>query len=244
MNRLPLLFLTILFACESIPTAQEVVDRAIKTSGVEKLENANASFTFRGIRYDYQLRNGNYRYTRTQKDSIGNEIKDVLVNSGLNRFINGSLVDIEDKKRAAYAASVNSVIYFAFLPLSLNDNAVNNTYIDQVEIKDKTYHKIQVTFNPEGGGEDFEDVFYYWFDMEDYSMDFLAYSYDEEDGKGVRFREAYNHRQINGVTIQDYKNYKPKKEEGFLLESIDQAFLNKELELLSVIELKEVEVSF
>ena len=166
-----------------------------------------------------------------------------MVNSGLNRFVNDSLVEIEDKKRAAYAASVNSVIYFAFLPLSLNDAAVNKTYVGKVDMNEKTYHKIKVTFNAEGGGEDFEDIFFYWFDEEDYSLDYLAYSYNEDHGKGVRFREAYNVREVNDVVIQDYNNYKPKKEDGFILEHIDEAFLNGELELLSKIELDEVAIS-
>ena len=243
MKKLLLLPLIVLVACTTTPTAQDVVDAAIKASGVKKLENATASFTFRGIAYDYQLRNGNFRYTRTQQDTLGNQVKDVLVNSGLNRFINGALVEVEEKKRASYAASVNSVIYFAFLPRSLNDAAVNKSYVGEVEINGTKYHKIRVTFNAEGGGEDFEDVFYYWFGVEDYGLDYLAYSYNEDEGKGVRFREAYNVRSVNGVVMRDYRNYKPQEEDGFLLEEIDAAFLNDELTLLSVIELEDVVIS-
>ncbi len=242
MKNFHFIWLFLLVACRQAPTAQDIVDKAIKASGVKKLENAEASFTFRAIDYAYQLRNGNYRYIRTQTDSLGNEVKDVLVNTGLNRFINGSMVEITEEKKAAYTSSVNSVIYFAFLPLSLNDAAVNKSYIGQITIRDKEYHKIRVTFGADGGGEDYEDVFYYWFDGEDYSMDYLAYSYNEEDGKGVRFREAYNSRNINGVIIQDYKNYKPIEEENFDLATIDQAFIREELELLSLIELEDVVV--
>jgi len=243
MKKLTLLALIALISCQTTPTAQDVADSAIQKAGVAKLENATASFTFRGIAYDYQLRNGNFRYTRTLYDTLGNTIRDVLVNGGLNRFVNDSLVQLEDKKRAAYSASVNSVIYFAFLPMSLNDGAVNKEYVGQSKIKNTTYHKIRVTFNAEGGGEDFEDVFYYWFDTEDYSMDYLAYSYNEDHGKGLRFREAYNVREVDGVVIQDYNNYKPKVEEGFLLEGIDKAFENNELQLLSKIELEDMQIS-
>ena len=91
--------------------------------------------------------------------------------------------------------------------------------------------------------EDFEDVFYYWFGVEDYELDYLAYSYNEDEGKGVRFREAYNVRSVNGVVMRDYRNYKPQEEDGFLLEEIDAAFLNDELTLLSVIELEDVVIS-
>ncbi|GAB4243357.1 MAG: hypothetical protein Tsb0034_21200 [Ekhidna sp.] len=226
------------------PDAQQIVDKAIEATGVDKLRNASASFTFRDIQYRYSFKNGAYEYVRIQKDSLENEVKDVLTNAGLTRYINSTETKIDDERRVAYTSSVNSVIYFAFLPMSLNDAAVNMTYIDKVEIEGKAYHKIKVTFDAEGGGEDYEDVFYYWFDTEDYSMDYLAYSYNEKDGKGIRFRVAYNQREVNGVVIQDYKNLKPKVENSVELEAIDEAYLNGELEQLSLIELEDVDISF
>ena len=245
MKKLILLF-SIVVACGSpTPTAQEVVDSAIEAAGVRKLQNAEASFTFRKIDYSYLMKNGAFVYTRTQRDSIGNEVKDVLNNDDLFRYINDSLVTLDEEKRAAYTSSVNSVIYFAFLPFRLNDAAVNKSYASTVEIDGTKYHKIKVTFDAEGGGEDFEDVFYYWFDTEDYSMDYLAYSYNEEDDRtGMRFRVAYNPRKVNGVTIQDYKNLKPKVKDSVPLEVIDQAYLDGKLEELSLIELEDVVINY
>lgn len=233
-------------ACSSpTPTAQEIVAQAIDFSGTAGLKNAQASLTFRNIRYEYMSADGKYQYTRIQTDSADNRVKDILTNDGLIRTINGDTVDITDEKRAAYTSSVNSVIYFAFLPSQLNDAAVNKNYVGTIDIKGKTYHKIKVTFDQEGGGEDFEDVFFYWFDTEDYSMDYLAYSYNEEDeGKGMRFRVAYNARKVNGVTIQDYRNLKPKVKDSVPLEQIDQAYLDGRLEELSLIELEDVEITY
>ncbi|WP_421765053.1 DUF6503 family protein [Ekhidna sp.] len=241
-----LLSLIWLISCSSdSPTAQDIVDKAIEASGTQKLNDATASFIFRDIRYTYSSENGKYAYTRIQTDSIGNEVKDVLTNQGLVRFINGQKSDISEEKRAAYTSSVNSVIYFAFLPKSLNDDAVNKSLEGTIEIDGKSYYKIKVTFDVEGGGEDYEDVFYYWFDMEDYSMDYLAYSYNEEDeGTGMRFRVAYNTRKIDGVVIQDYKNLKPKIKDSTPLSEIDQAYINGELTKLSLIELDALEISF
>ena len=240
-----ILLISIAVACSApAPTAQEVVDKAISQAGVDKLKNGEASFTFRDIDYTYMMHGGDFIYTRTQKDSLGNQVKDVLDNEGLFRYINDSLVTLEEEKRAAYTSSVNSVIYFAFLPFRLNDAAVNKSYVGEVEINDTNYHKIKVTFDAEGGGEDFEDVFYYWFDTEDYSMDYLAYSYNEEDeGTGMRFRIAYNSRKVNGVTIQDYRNLKPKVKDSIPLEQIDQAYQDGKLEEISLIELEDVVIS-
>lgn len=244
MKRLTFIFLVAIGCGDPVPTAQEVVDRAIAEAGVSKLSNADATFTFREIAYSFMVKEGRFIYSRTQHDSIGNEVKDILKNDGLFRYINDSLVNLDDEKEAAYTSSVNSVIYFAFLPFRLNDAAVNKSYVGTVKINGSEYHKIKVTFDAEGGGEDFEDVFYYWFDVEDYSMDYLAYSYNEEDeGKGIRFRVAFNSRKVNGVTIQDYKNLKPKVKDSVPLGEIDQAYLDGKLEELSLIELEDVVIS-
>lgn len=247
MNKYPFILAAVLLisSCSStVPNAQEIVNAAIEKSGKQVLENASASFTFRQIPYTYEKRNGKYTYTRTQQDTLNNEVKDVLTNDGLTRFINKVPSEITQKKREAYTASVNSVIYFAFLPYSLNDEAVNKEFVGTVTINDKSYYKIRVTFDAQGGGEDYEDVFFYWFDTEDYSMDFLAYSYNEDDGKGIRFREAFNAREVNGVVIQDYKNYKPRVKDSIPLSEMDQAFQEDGLELLSLIELENVQISY
>ena len=135
---------------------------------------------------------------------------------------------------------VNSVVYFALLPYGLNDQAVNKIYVGQSTIKDEVYHKIKVTFNQEGGGEDFQDVFIYWVGEDDHKVDYLAYSY-ETDGGGIRFREAYNERVINGVRFVDYVNYKPKDIQD--LEVLDQEFEKGNLEELSKIELTDIKVN-
>lgn len=231
-------------SCSSpTPSAQDVVNNAIDYSGTKVLTNANATFSFRGIDYEYKLKNGRFQYTRIQSDSLGNEVKDILTNEGLIRTINGDTIDITEEKRIAYTSSVNSVIYFAFLPFRLNDAAVNKSYEGTIKIKDKKYYKIKVTFEQEGGGEDFDDIFYYWFDTEDYSMDYLAYSYVEEDeGRGLRFRVAYNSRKVNEVTIQDYKNLKPTIKDSVPLSEIDQAYMDGKLTELSLIELKNMSI--
>ncbi len=237
-----LVFVGIIGCAEPTPTPQEVVDQAIAFSGTEKLRNGSATFDFRNISYEYWREKWAYKYVRIQTDTAAYEIKDVLSNDGLVRFINGEQTLITEERLAAYTGSVNSVMYFAFLPLWLNDPAVNKSYGGITEIEGKKYHKIKITFAEEGGGEDFEDVFYYWFDIEDYSMDYLAYSYVEKEGTGIRFRKAYNARSVNGVMIQDYVNMKPKSKE-LKLEEIDEAFINGDLEQLSLIELKNVNIN-
>ena len=240
------LLLIMASACTSPSiTGQQVVNHAIAKSGVAKLKQANASFSFRNFDYTYQYKDGRYTYTRSQTDTLNNTTIDVLTNDGFVRSINGAVVELTEKEKSTYRRSVNSVVYFAFLPLWLNDAAVNKELIGTFTIHETLYYKVRVTFDKQGGGEDHDDVFYYWFDANDYSMDYLAYEYNTGRG-GIRFREAYNTRNINGVTIQDYKNLKPiitNLKRTIALEDIDKAYLNDQLVELSVIELKNVVIN-
>ncbi|TCL01008.1 hypothetical protein EV198_3026 [Roseivirga ehrenbergii] len=218
---------------ESKSKVQEIVDEAIAFHGMEGLNDAEFSLTFRNIDYTYTNHKGIFEYTRTQIDSIGQTVFDVMNNNGLVRLTNGDTTDLTEENRAAYTRSVNSVIYFFRLPFGLNDAAVNKTYVGEKEMKGKTYYEVKVTFAQEGGGEDFDDVFLYWFDKEDYSMDYLAYLY-HTDGGGMRFREAINARRVNGVLIQDYVNLKPEDERMDIM-NIAELYNAGELEVLSEI---------
>jgi hypothetical protein len=242
-------FLTF-FACqdkseetEQLDQADAIIQDAIESAGMELLDAAEASFVFRNRKYTYQRQGGSFEYTRTFRDTLNKEIVDRLTNGGHIRFTNGEQTDVPEKRAQAFSRSVNSVIYFAFLPYNLKDPAVNAEYAGKVNIKGQAYEKLRVTFTQETGGKDWEDVFYYWFDPDSYKMDYLAYHYTEDDGEvGIRFREAFNERRVAGVRIQDYHNYKPSKGEEISFGEIEQAFEEGRLELLSEIELTDVEI--
>jgi hypothetical protein len=191
---------------------QVIIDSSIAFHGLEGFDNKAFSLNFRNIGYTYQNNNGIYTYTRLQTDSTGAKLYDVLTNDGLKRYQDDNEVEPTNEKRAAYARSVNSVIYFFRLPFGLNDPAVIKQYNGVKEIKGKSYHEIEITFEETNGGEDYDDVFLYWFDQKDFSMDYLAYLYHTEGG-GIRFREAINQRDISGSIIQDYINFKPENED-------------------------------
>lgn len=221
--------------------AEVIINSAIQAAGLDQLNQSSATFDFRDKHYSYLRNGGKFKYERSFTDKEGKQIRDELSNAGFNRWTDGDSTVLDDKKARAYTNSVNSVIYFAFLPFSLNDSAVISEYLGKVDINGKSYNKIKVTFKEEGGGDDFEDTFIYWFNTETYLMDYLAYEY-HTDGGGMRFREAFNPRTINGVLIQDYKNYKPKTKGSIPLEKTDEAFESGELELLSEIVLENVQV--
>ena len=169
-------------------------------------------------------------------------VKDILNNKGFQRFINELPFVVTDVKETAYSASVNSVHYFSVLPYGLDNRAVKRAFLGTSKLKEKEYYKIKVTFKEDGGGEDFEDVFIYWINTKTFKADYLAYSYNEADGLGLRFREAYNERYIGGIRFVDYNNYKPENE-NTSLENLDNLYEANALILLSKIELKNILVN-
>lgn len=216
-----------------------VVNRSIKVSGGEELKSSILSFDFRDKHYNAIRNNGIYQLERHFKDSV-NVIKDVLTNSGFKRYVDNELLSLPDSTSSKYSNSVNSVHYFSVLPYGLNDAAVNKFYLGLINIGGKEYHKIKVTFDESGGGDDFEDVFVYWIDAINYKVNYLAYSF-HVNGGGMRFREAYNERAINGIRFVDYNNYKPNNND-VSVSDLDKLFGADGLKMLSKIELKNIKV--
>ncbi len=212
--------------------AQEIIDKAIASHGGQLLMGKSVEFDFRQRHYSAVRTPDRFVYTRSwQDDSLG-FVQDTLVNSiDHTQYRDGTEVALNEEWHGRYGNSVNSVLYFTQLPFGLNDPAVRKTYLDEVKINDKVYHKIKVTFAQEGGGDDFEDVYIYWIDAEGFTMDYLAYEYHTEGG-GVRFREAINRRTIEGIVFQDYINYKP-QEKGMPVTQTDSLFEAGALQELS-----------
>ena len=242
-----LFFVLLIFGCkneskvESL-SADDIINKSIEVAGGDSFKKSEINFDFRDKHY-YASRNfGDFLLMRVTINENNDSIYDVLTNEGYERKLNDMIdVFVPDSLIPKYSASVNSVHYFSVLPHGLNDEAVNKSLLGEEQIKGETYYRIQVTFNQNGGGEDYEDVFLYWIDKQSFKVDYLAYSYNEDDGKGIRFREAYNERYVNGLRFVDYNNYKP-KDKSIKLQHLGKAFENNQLELLSKIELENVTV--
>jgi len=220
--------------------AQYWVDQAIAAHGGDDYQRADMRFVFRDKGYRSLRNKGGYRYERNFEKE-GDSIQDVLTNGDFTRYLNGKEAVVADTMADKYANSVNSVLYFAQLPFGLNDGAVIKAFVGMESIKGGEYAKIQVKFQEEGGGKDFEDVFYYWIHPDQFTVDYLAYEY-HTDGGGIRFREAYNARVMEGIRFQDYVNYKADPA-VISLEETGKAFEAGKLKELSRIETENIQVS-
>ena len=218
--------------------ADSLVVKTIAAHGGELYGKAHYAFTFRNKKYTFHNKTGGYTYTVTSQKA-GKEIKDRLENGKLTRTIDGTTTDLSPKDIAIYTEALNSVVYFATLPHKLNDAAVNKSYEDQITIKGKDYDVLGVTFDQEDGGIDHDDEFMYWIDTDSITVDYLAYSYETNDG-GVRFRSAYNPRMVGGIRFQDYVNYEAPL--GTPLNELPELYEGGKLKELSRIDTEDVEV--
>jgi len=220
----------------SISNGQKLLNKSLLAHGGKKYDTAHYSFTFRDKQYTFKNNGAEYFYqSSSQKDGV--ERIDILENNDFTRTENGETINLSDKEKTRFGNSLNSVIYFATLPHKLQDKAVNKKYIGTKTIKGKTYEILEITFNEEGGGDDHDDMYYYWINSENDLIEYLAYNYKVNKG-GVRFRTAYNLRNVDGIIFQDYVNYKA--EVGTPLGDLPQLWEAGKLKELSKIETEQV----
>ncbi len=203
MKKIFVFLLSILpFISNAQDKALDIIEKSIKAHGGKNYEKFAVELDFRQFHLILKQKNGLFHYERTMTDSNKTTWRDVLTNEGFHRERNGQKVELTKKEFDRYIEGINSQAYFLLLPYKLRDKAVKLTYLGEGEIAGQKMHKIQVSFEKEGGGEHFEDTFCYWINQKTYLIDYLAY----QEG-GPRFRKATARYTVSGIVFQDYENY-------------------------------------
>jgi hypothetical protein len=242
INPSSLFFLVLVISTSSCeikkPTAQEVLDKAIARHGFDITNDFEVEFEFRNNHFQANLSDMSYVLKRVSKDD-NQVIEDVISGESLVHKVNNEPVKLDSEKMWQTSSDTRSVVYFALLPYGANDGAISKQLMPSIKIKGEPYYKVEVTYKNNGGGENFENVFVYWIHQKNYTVDYLAYSYFINGG-GVRFREAINQREVNGIRFQDYVNYTIGKD--FPAHELDYAFQTGQLKEISRIVLDDVVV--
>ncbi len=220
-------------------TADQIIEKAVERHGGGRYDNMLLQFDFRDRHYRAKISDGEYVYERTFQSDNG-WVTDIWSNKRFKRLIDEKEIKLDREDLSSYRTATNSVIYFALLPFNLDDPVVNRQLMRSVEIKGQPYYKVEITYGETGSEkESFESVYIYWIHKENFTMDYLAYAFNINGG-GVRFREAFNKREVEGILFQDYINYTIKKD--YPAQELDYAFLTDQLELVSKIELENIKV--
>ena len=227
-----------LSSCQPKHDAKSIIGQSIKAHGGDAYQNKRIEFDFRQFHLMLEHKGGQFRYERIHKDSSGAVVREVLTNNGLTRFMGQQIQTLDTAQIGKYSRAVNSIAYFVLLPWKLNDPAVIADYVEETKIDGQPYDKIRVRFHEEGGGEDHSDTFFYWFNQQTHTMDYLAYS----EG-GPRFRKAINPQAVGGIRFQDYINYKGDEKDTTSVSTYDRRYEAHKLPELSRIEQKNLRVT-
>lgn len=210
--------------------ALQIIDQCIEAHGGKNYLDMNVSFDFRQFKVHLEQNGGFFLYERTTRDSLDNEVHDILTNDFFTREINGKKADLPQKEKDKYKEGLNAIAYFVLLPYKLSEPAVNLKYLGPTTIENKEYDKIGVSFNTTGGGKDHQDEFCYWINDSTHTLDYLAYS-----SGGPRFRKATKREKVDGIIFQDYENFEV-PDSTLATYNYDKAFIAGKVKLLSKIE--------
>lgn len=210
--------------------AIQIVEQSIEAHGGKNYRDMDVSFDFRQFRVHLKQNGGVFLYERTSKDSMNNEIHDILTNNSYTRKVNGKKQVLSQKETDKYKEGLNAIAYFALLPYKLSEPAVNLKYLGEIAVENKEYDKIGVSFDVAGGGKDHQDEFCYWINQDSHTMDYLAYARG-----GPRFRKATKREKVYGIIFQDYENYEV-ADSTLATFDYDKAFIAGNVKLLSKIE--------
>ena len=214
--------------------AAQVVTASIERHGGEAFDRVHLTWDFRGVPFEVIRYEGSFRYQRTVEDELGAPVVEVMQNEGSWIEVNGERRAVDPGSRSRLETAVNSVVYFGYLPFRLDDPPVRAVDLGTGELAGEPYRKIEITFEQEGGGGDWEDRFIYWFHEVDETLDYLAYR-EAADVETTRFRRAVNRREIGGVLVQDYENYTGDPDVGDVAD-YDRLFEAGSLRLVSMVE--------
>lgn len=231
------LLLLITVACQPKNPGQKIIDQAIAAHGGDAWLGKRISFDFRKFHLVLEQREGQFRYERTYTDSTGTPVKEILTNDSFTRLLNNQPQTLDTAQIGKYSRAVNSIAYFVLLPFKLADPAVQADVVGESTLDGQVYDKVRVRFRAEGGGKDYGDVFFYWFNRQTHTMDYLAYS----EG-GPRFRKAINQKVVGGIRFQDYINYKGEERDTTSVGQYDQRYSAGQLPELSRIEQTNIQV--
>lgn len=218
----------------------EIIEKTIEAAGGENYTRATITFNFRDQTYK-SIRRGLEFSLERQFTTASDSVREVVSNTGIQRYVNDSIQIIPDSLVSRINKDIKTVHYFAHLPYGLDNRGLVKDLVGDTQIKGEPYYQIKMTFVQGASGVAGHDEFMYWIHKEDFTLDYLAYKFKEEE-EGIRFRAAFNPRVINGIRFVDYHNYTSGKSETGLSE-LEELYETDQLELLSTIETEILEVA-
>jgi len=232
----------VLAGCQqAVESPEQVIQASIERHGGQSFDRVVIRWDFRDVPFEIYRDRGLYRYQRTVTDPSGEVVVQVMENTGTWVEVDGERREVDADAARRIESAVNSVVYLGFLPFRLDDPAVRLADLGSAEMAGEVYRKIEVSFEQTGGGRDWQDRFVYWFRDGDWTLDYLAY-WEAVDPPVTRFRRAVNRREVGGVLVQDYENYRA-EDLSIDIADYDRLFEAGGMTLVSMVEFDNLRVA-
>lgn len=222
---------------------QYIIDQAFKAHGSKVFDQSIIEFRIGKRNYKSTRENGEYRYERFW-DSLGVTLHDDLTRRGITRHFDQTQALLDTKKIDELSSSIRNLFFLFSIPFGLNEPQIIKEYLGEVILVEKPYHKIRISFklNP-NDRTIYDNEFVLWIHKTRFTIDYLSFKLSEPNDKSLRFRQAVNPRKVEGLLIQDFKEFKPIQDSIEIAPAdLDQAWIGKQLQEWSGIKLEQVKI--
>lgn len=226
------------------PTSPSIVERSIVFHGGEAQKRSRVALSIcsKSGCFDLAVQNDGTRFDYQVEAQSGEQKRRVRwTNDTLTETLDGQPKELDATTRQRAQDFVSARVYFPFLPFRLADPAAKLADLGLERWGDRDLHKVKVTFAA-GSSTDAGDEFLYWFDPKTARLEQFAYRFGEGERRGLRFRRGQNYRTVGGILFFDAENWAVDAP-GLEVEQITPSFVAEKMKLLSVVELKGIEVT-
>ncbi len=224
--------------------ARAIVEKAIAFHGGERFEASETSFEIASksgtFRVEVRRDGGLYRQT-VVADTREGERRVTVTNDTVEVTVGGEPRPVAPEDEERWRSHVAARVWFPFLPYGLLGDGV---YLHDRGLEEwpaegggtRRLHAVKVTFEA-GSSSGAEDEYLFWFDPETGRLEQLAYSF----AGGLRFRTAKSFHRVGGLLFADHENLGI-DEEGREVDEVTPELVEAEMEPVSTIELRGIEV--
>lgn len=226
-------------AAPTVDTARWAMRQVVAHYGGDLYYLHKLSFSSRERRYSASFDRSGYRYER-RASMMDQQMVDVLDAQSFRRTVDGGPVSMAPSDREEAANTLHQVIFFAVLPHFLRDTAIIAQYLGRAELDGQAYYRVKLGFREASGGRSLSDEYIFWIDPRDFSLHYVAYSF-ERNGGGARFLHTIGTQVVQGILFNDYESFMDPNGNRDLLQ-LAKLFEAGQLQSVAKVELKDIAV--